>query len=79
MDGHVENLHPDHTVGASTNANPYLNWRGGWSMDPNEQCQQPSFKMADTDVGPTTRAAPTPPQRPSHPRPHRLPNLGVRQ
>lgn len=36
MDGHVENLHPDQTVGASTNRNPYLNWRGGWSMDPIE-------------------------------------------
>lgn len=36
MDGHVENLHPDQTVGASTNRNPYFNWRGGWSMDPNE-------------------------------------------
>ncbi|MEQ2006926.1 MAG: prepilin-type N-terminal cleavage/methylation domain-containing protein [Limisphaerales bacterium] len=36
MDGHVENLHPDMTVGTSTNRNPYLNWRGGWSMDPNE-------------------------------------------
>lgn len=36
QDGHVENLHPDQTVGTSPNRNPYLNWRGGWSMDPLE-------------------------------------------
>lgn len=36
VDGHVENLHPDQTVGTSPNRNPYLNWRGGWSMDPAE-------------------------------------------